>query len=109
MNRNLLLNTQLRLIMTYREQKDEADTNMILPYYATRNFFEINDTTPTLEPMYLLPPLQPLSRTNLQSVISAYRLDAIFQTQDLMDVRNHIRKKSDKEESVSNKLKAIKN
>ena len=98
----------MRSIMTNIEQKDEADTSMILPNHATRNFVEIDDATPTLDPLYLLPPPQPSSRPNLQSGMSTYCLDMIFQNQDIMDVRERIRKKRDEGESVSNTLKAIK-
>ena len=50
MNQNLLLDTQLCSIMTDGDQKDEADTGVILPYHATYNFVEINDAILTLDP-----------------------------------------------------------
>ena len=77
MNRNLLLDTQLRSTMTAGEPKDEADTNVILPYHATRNFAETDNATPTFNPLYLLPPPQLSSRPNLQSGMSAYCIDMI--------------------------------
>ena len=40
MNRNLLLNAQLRSTMTNGGQTDDADTSVILPYHAARIFLK---------------------------------------------------------------------
>jgi len=56
LNRNILLNTQLRSITTVRQHREENSRGIIIPYHSTQNFVEINENEPTLDPRYITPP-----------------------------------------------------
>ena len=55
LNRNLLLDKQLRSTMTTEEQDEEADEGVVLPYTASDNYAIIDETAPTLDIQYFPP------------------------------------------------------
>ena len=107
LNRNLLLDKQLRSTMTTEEQDEEAGEGVILPYTASDNYAIIDETAPTIDVQYL-PPVAAHQKPNVQNGMAAWCLDAIVANQDLMESRLRIKKNREDGQSMSEKLKNIK-
>ena len=79
--------------MIVEEATKEKDTGVIVPYHATANYDDINNTVPTSDPRFLLTSSATIDRPSLKDIMAACCVDTIVQYQDLMVARRQIKKK----------------
>jgi len=82
LNRNLMLDKQLRSTMTAAEKgkEKEPDSGITIPYHQRQNYIVIDDSAPTLDTKFITPlPLTIIDRPNLSNGMAAWCVDAIVQ------------------------------
>jgi len=85
LNRNLMLDKQLRSTMTAAEKgkEKEPDSGITIPYHQRQNYIVIDDSAPTLDTKFITPLPPPIiDRPNLSNGMAAWCVDAIVQNQD---------------------------
>ena len=111
LNRNLMLDKQLRSTMTAAEKgkEKEPDSGITIPYHQRQNYIVIDDSAPTLDTKFITPLPPPIiDKPNLSNGMAAWCVDAIVQNQDLMEARGRIKKNQENGKSKSQKLMEIK-
>ena len=109
LNRNLLLNSQLRATMTMDEKTaEQASGTILIPYHALDNFVHIDESLPTYDPTCLpSPALDKSPALNMTTGTAAFCIDSIVHHSDLMESRERIKNKRENGKTVQQLIEEI--
>ena len=109
LNRNLLLNTQLRATMTLEEKSVEQVSNTVsILYHSLENFVHIDESMPTYDLTYLTDPaLDTSPALNLTTGTAAFCIDSIVQHSDLMESRERIKNRRENGKTIQELIQEI--
>ena len=73
--------------MTVEEAMEDKDTGIIIPYHATANYVEIDNTAPIFDPRFLSNPTTTTDWKHLKYGMDTCCVNAIVQDHKLMAAR----------------------